>query len=204
MTLARCPDPLPKDLVGQIEALASFWAAHPTRPRLPTQAIASWDALVREWADELSLPLLIRKVGRDTVRGKILEHQSGRELVCTDNSPAAWLYMQADAGLRMAPTDVRDALASDRIPMAMVMDSRMREEARYRCSRISGPSPNVLGWKLCHKRQVRLRGRGPVETRPIELLREHFIDFLSPSNMFLVPLNLGGLGELQEFIAAIG
>ena len=35
---------------------------------------------------------------------------------------------------------------------------------------------------------------------PVEELEEHFIKFLSPSNMFLIPKRLGGLGEIPQVI----
>ena len=34
----------------------------------------------------------------------------------------------------------------------------------------------------------------------IEIIEEHFMKLANPRNMFLVPLEIGGLGEIQEFI----
>ena len=34
----------------------------------------------------------------------------------------------------------------------------------------------------------------------IEVIEEHFMKLANPRNMFLVPLEIGGLGEIQEFI----
>ncbi len=100
--------------------------------------------------------------------------------------------------------DIRSYLQRDEIPVAMVVDREMVARSRYRCSKVAVPNPNKLRWKVCHRRKVALRGRGPVNQRSIDHLQAHFRDFLSPSNMFLVPLTLAGLGELPHFIKAIG
>jgi hypothetical protein len=206
MDLPLCPSPLPEDLNREIERMASFWARHPLRPRLARATVQSWDELVREWSEAGDVPLLVRKVSRGTLRGQVLRHDSGREIVPTDNSPASWLWLQAAAGKRMCLDDIRATLQRDELPVTMVVDGAMRdsEQVRYRCSRVSGPSTNALGWKLCHKHPVGLNGRGPLERRPIETLRAHLRTFLSPSNLFVVPLEIGGLGELTQFIEAIG
>jgi hypothetical protein len=52
-------------------------------------------------------------------------------------------------------------------------------------------------------RRIGLGGRDPLKHRHLLDLKLHFRDFLSPSNMFLVPKALGGLGELPQFIEAL-
>ena len=91
----------------------------------------------------------------------------------------------------------------------MVLDRNMRQTSRYKrtLGTMACPgdasqrmkSPGKLGWKVCHIKEVRLGGRGPIREREITLLQSHFVAFLAPSNMFLVPLELGGLGELPYF-----
>jgi hypothetical protein len=44
-----------------------------------------------------------------------------------------------------------------------------------------------------------MNSRLPVEEISITSLETHFRRFISPSNMFLVPKILGGLGELTQF-----
>jgi hypothetical protein len=206
MSLPTCPSTLPDDLNQEIERLAAYWARHPLRPRLTLATVQAWDELVCEWAAADDLPLLVRKVSRGVLRGQALRHDSGRDIVPTDNSPASWVWLQAAAGRRMSLDDIRETLLRDELPVTMVVDGAMRasDQVRYRCSRVSGPSTNSLGWKLCHKHPVGLNGRGLLEQRPIEALRSHFRTFLSPSNLFVVPLEIGGLGELTQFIEAIG
>ncbi len=201
--LPECPNPLPTDLDGELRRLASLWAKHPIRPRIQPTIATHWDDLIASWAADDSLPLLIRKRERGVARGEVIIHDTGRELVLTDNSPAWCSYLGAFSERLPSLSDIRSALMEDAIPVTMVVDREMVARARYRCCTVGEPSPNTCGWKVCHKREVGLGGRRPVKHRPLNDLKTHFRDFLSPSNMFLVPLLLGGLGELTEFIEAI-
>jgi hypothetical protein len=201
--LPECPNLLPTDVEGELSRLASLWAKHPIRPRIRPETAAHWDDLIASWAADDSLPLLIRKRERGVARGEVVIHDTGRELVLTDNSPAWWSYLGAFSERLPSLSDVRSALMEDTIPVTMVVDREMVARSRYRCCTVGEPGPNTRGWKVCHKREVGLGGRHPFKHRPLNLLQAHFRDFLSPSNMFLVPLLLGGLGELPQFIEAI-
>lgn len=202
--LPCCPDPLPEDLDRELARLASLWAKHSARPRLDAPVAQHWDELIRLWSIEPSLPLLVRKSEQGVARGEVIRHESGRELVLTDNSPASWSYMLAFAKARPSLKDICGYLERNEIPIAMVIDREMLARARYKCSKVTVANPNKLGWKVCHRRKLALRGRGSVKHRDISYLQSHFRDFLAPSNMFLVPLALGGLGELRHFIEAVG
>lgn len=85
----------------------------------------------------------------------------------------------------------------------MIVDPEMRARAHYKCSMATVANPNTLGWKVCHRRKLALPGRGSVKQRNIVDLQSHFRDFVAPSNMFLVPNVLSGLGELPHFIEAV-
>ena len=202
--LPSCPDPLPEDLDRELERLASLWAKHSVRPRLDAAVARYWDDLIRSWSVDPSLPLLIRKKEKGVARGEVILHESGRKLVLTHNSPASWSYMLAFAKAKPLLENIRSYLERDEIPVAMVVDRQMVARSRYKCSRVKAANPNILRWKVCHRRKVALRGRGTVKHRDIAYLQSHFRDFLAPSNIFLVPLELDGLGELLHFIRAIG
>ena len=45
--------------------------------------------------------------------------------------------------------------------------------------------------------------RGPLQDVPIEKIHRHFKDFVSPSNIFLIPKSISGLGEVPHFIEAM-
>ena len=198
-----CPNPLPDDLVGELVNLARLWARHADCPHLDPQTVRYWDKLISSWSTDSKLPLLIRKREKNVARGEAIRHATGRELVLTDNSPASWSYMLAYAREKPSIEDILSFLGRDKIPISMVVDRQMKARSRYLCSKVSVPNPNKLGWKVCHIKKVGLGGRGTVKEKPIHILQSHFRTFLAPSNMFLVPLVLGGLGELPQFIEAM-
>jgi hypothetical protein len=200
--LPECPNPLPADLDGELRRLASLWAKHPVRPRIEPREAAHWDDLIGAWAADESLPLFIRKSRGLEVRGEVIIHDSGRELVPTDNSAALWSYLSAFCGQMPSISDIRSALKEDLIPVAMMVTREMKERSLYKC-RVAELSPNTLGWKVCHRRRVGLGSRSPLKHRRLPDLQLHFRNFLSPSNMFLVPKLIGGLGEVPQFIEAL-
>ncbi len=65
---------------------------------------------------------------------------------------------------------------------------------------LSEYSINTLGFKLCHIEEIGLNTRTPIEEIGITALEAHFIKMNNPKNMFLVPLELSGLGEVPDFI----
>ena len=79
----------------KLRELGRIWAHSPFRPRLPEMTKAHWDNLLNEWASS-NLPLIVRKSGG--VRGSIVKHNSGREVIIADNSPAQWSFSRAFEG----------------------------------------------------------------------------------------------------------
>ncbi len=147
------------------------------------------------------MPLFVRRLRAG--RGSVLPHQSGRSLVPTDNSPANWALSFALSGECPTLDEVRAFVKADAIPVAMAMRKPEREKAAFRCTRAKGAQLNALGWKVAHVRDVGLGQRVELTTAPLERLVEHFQRFMSPSNMFVVPLRWAGLAELPEVIEAV-
>lgn len=198
--LPRCPDRLPPYFDRRLRSLAERWASSDLRPKLTKRVLVHWDRLIDNWIRDSSLPLYVRKRGAGLSRGCPLQHTTGRTLVPTDNSPAHWSFMSAYKGLRPSLDEVRDEIQADHIPIAMALIARTEKpKAKFRCCRSSLGNPNVLGWKICHKSPVKLQVRGNLTKIPIEIIHRHFRDFLAPSNMFLIPKALSGLGELTHF-----
>jgi hypothetical protein len=100
--------------------------------------------------------------------------------------------------------EVKAMLAGDKIPIAMVMKAIERPGATYRCTRQTVEGPNARGWKVAHIRDVGLGYTCELERLPLSVLRDHFVRFLSPANMFLVPKAYAGVAETPEFIEVFG
>lgn len=204
--LPSCPDPLPADLASAVECLASLWATHPDRPRIEAAVIGNWEKLITDWIGDKQLPLLIRKSGNGGLRGEKSCHKSCRGLVRADNSPAWWSCALAFSGKCPSISDIHDLFERDQIPFALTLTQQEKAHSTYKCTSkiLRRNNPNKLGWKVCHRTAIGLSSNNSIEQMPIENLEKHFRQFISPSNMFLIPKKLGGLGELPQFICAIG
>jgi hypothetical protein len=99
--------------------------------------------------------------------------------------------------------EIAQAFADDQIPVAMAFKKEERAAAKYRGTRSQLEHLNAAGWKLAHIIPVAVGGRTPLESRPLPSLEQHLLRFLSPRNMFVVPLPWAGLAETVEMTAAI-
>ena len=136
-------------------------------------------------------------------RGHALVHVgTGRTLVPTDNSPAHWSMSLALCGTCPSLDEIREHLATNRIPVAMVIRAAEKLGAKYTCTRQSTRGPNDMGWKVAHVENVGIGYADAVTLLPWAVLTAHFVRFLSPSNMFLVPKEYAGVAETPEFIEA--
>lgn len=198
--IASCPEQLPAPVARAVREFASAWASSTVRPRVHSVVRRNWLALLHAWVGDARLPLFIRrpKAGR----GSVLAHESGRSLVPTDNTPANWALSLALSGKCPTLGEVRAALDADQLPVAMALHKKEKRKARFRCTRAKGAKLNRLGWKVAHIQDVGL-GQLKLESAPIERLVEHFLCFLSPTNMFVVPLKWAGIAELPEVIEAV-
>lgn len=202
LDVPRCPETLAPELEAVIEQFAALWFTSPHRPRVGAECSARWDALLDAWIGAGDLPLLIR-AGAGKRRGQAPPHESGRLVVCTDNSPAHWSLALALQGKCPTLDEVRALFAADRLPVCMAMSGLERVSAKYRCNR-QALNLNTLGWKVCHREPVGERRPQISERAPLERITSHFGRFLRPANMFLVPKKWAGLGELVGVIRAFG
>jgi hypothetical protein len=180
--------------------IGRLWAESVERPRVSPDLRQAWDQLIDQWADS-ALPLVIRKSGN--IRGAALLHETGREIVLADNSPAQWAFMRAYTGHRYTLANIRDMLGRDVIPFAYATKAAEKAQMKFRCTLAGADNVNKCGWKLCHVYDIGLSTRTPVSLVPLETLVRHFKLFMKPSNHFVVPLAWSGLGEVREVIEAI-
>jgi hypothetical protein len=197
--LPRCPEKLPVAVGELISALGQTWRESSERPRIEDSVLDQWSELVSSWANDSTLPLLVRK--SSLVRGSELQHVSGRIIVPCDNSPAQWACHLALRGNVPTLEEIRAGFRSDLIPVSFAHKSGEHSLRRFHCT-LRKHTVNKAGWKLCHIDPVGLRSRIPLREVPIEVLKRAFFDLLDPKNFFVLPITWGGLGEAPEFIRA--
>lgn len=180
-----------------IRKIAEDWLISNERPRVDEDVLEAWDRLIVEWIGAADLPLLIRAKGS---RGQPFAHVTGRALVCADNSPANWALSSALKRRVPSISEIHESLATGRLPIALALKREERTSASYRgtLSAMDPPNLNTLGWRVCHVLDIGIRSRGAIEDLPFERLATHFRLFLHPRNLFVVPKQLGCLGELPE------
>ncbi|MFP6634026.1 MAG: hypothetical protein VCD16_15445 [Planctomycetota bacterium] len=122
--------------------------------------------------------------------------------MAVDNSPPQWAY--ALALNRICPTleEISTLQERDQVPVAMVLKKSEKKAATYRCAG-GRDTMNSSGWKLCHIEPVGLGRRGETAELPLDEIEDHFRKLMSPRNMFVVPKNRSGLGELPEMSEAV-
>lgn len=189
-----------KDLVGDsirrnIQQIGWLWAQSPNNPAINTDILKQWSILIQDWKNDPTMPLIVRK--HTSQRGQELTHSTGRKIIVADNSFAVWVFHCVLNELCFTLPQIRGLLEIDAIPIALALHSETKQLAKYRKTL----GNNVLkDWKLCHIKPVGLNTRTAIADLAIKKLEEHFIRYANPMNMFILPKEIGGLGEIQEFI----
>ncbi len=117
----------------------------------------------------------------------------------TDNSPAQWACHLALGSRVPSLSDIRDGFEKDTIPIAFAHKKEEKERRRYH-KNLGAHSINKAGWKLCHIVPVGLNKHVLLAEIDVSDLKKAFVDLMSPSNYFLLPIKWGGLGEVPEFV----
>lgn len=182
-----------------LRRLASNWRESPRRPSISGHDALAWHSVVQEWVQDRTLPLLVRRPRYG--RGREITHSCGRVLVPTDDTPAMYLLSLAMEQRRPSCESLAAALRNGRFPVALSLTDEERRNARYTgtAQTMDAPNLNELGYSVCHITHVGLR-RVPLEERTEVELVAHSLLLLSPVNMFVVPKEYAGLGELPEFV----
>ena len=184
---------IPDDLSKLLAQCGRLIADADWRPQPPPEVLLEWDANIEAWIADRKKPLFVRR--SSLPRGTVLVHDTGRQLVPTDNTPAHWVFAQAVSG---ASPQIKEVTLFE-IPVAMAIKRSEKETATYLSS---GRKGLLNDWKLCHIEPVKV-GRGDISTVPIQSLEDQLRRFLKPSNMFMVPKAIGGLGEIPDVIDAV-
>ncbi len=197
MPFPECPDFQPdSDLVRILLDWGQSWAADRRRPSPEASVSEQWTRLINEWAHTTDLPLLIRSSKGS--RGAALVHDTGRIIVCTDNSPAQCAFEKACAGDRPTLDDIREVLRNDKLPVALALKAAERRVARYQCTLSQAVTVNTRGWKLGHLDAVGIGRCDALQSAELSRLQFHFLRLMSPANQFVIPLQWAGLAEIEE------
>lgn len=187
-----------EDVRNKIKELGILWKSSTKRPKVSIDVLSSWDNLISEWANDESMPLIIRKGSH---RGQEFIHPSGRIIVVSDNTFALWVYHNVLQGRVFQLNHLRNLLAKNEVPMVYALTKEEKEKAKY--TKVLGTdalSNADAKWKLCHIEPVGLNTRKRLEDIDINELIKVFKKYANPMNMFMLPKEIGGLGEIQEFI----
>ena len=181
----------------KLHELGRLWKQSDSNPKINEKIKEKWEQLIIDWKENKKLPLIVRK--GSGIRGSELVHITGRRIIITDNSFSQWVYSNVLDGIVYSLDDIDKMLKNDEIPMCF---ARKKEDAnKIKFKKVLGNySVNKRGWKLCHIDSVGLNSKAPIQKIDINELEKHFIKLGNPKNMFLLPLEIGSLGEIQEFI----
>lgn len=187
------------EIRNKIKELSRLWKSSENRLNVSIDVLNSWDKLISKWAQYESMPLIIRK---GSCRGQEFTHSSGRKVIVSDNTFALWVYRNVINGKTYDGLQtLKEMLDSNEIPMVYALTKEDKKKAKY--TKILGKealSDTEAKWELCHIEPVGLNSRKNIEDMDINELIMYFKRYASPMNMFLLPKEIGGLGEIQEFI----
>ena len=93
--------------------------------------------------------------------------------------------------------DAKEILQNNMIPMLFMRTKDGKQKAKY--SKPLGTDA-LQGWKLCHIEPIGFNSSKSINEIDIHSIEEHFRKYANPYNMFVLPKEIGDLGEIQVFI----
>lgn len=188
------------DLVGneireKIREIGKLWYNSPNKKKISKEVVDYWENLIKEWIKDKELPLVVRK--DKNLKGQEVEHPTGRKIVFADNSFAIWVLCNVINNKKYSLEEIKNLLKSDEIPFMLAAEKEQKTKAKYKKNLRTN---EISGWKLCHKDGVGFNKRTKIADMGIDEIEEHFYKYANPNNMFVLPKEIGFLGELKEFI----
>ena len=189
-----------KDLVGKeirmkIKEIGTLWRNSPNNPQIDAEILKNWNNLIEEWIADKDMPLIIRK--ETSKRGQSFMHPSGREIIISDNTAAIWAYRNALDGTVFTLSEIKNLLNQNKLPMVFIVTKEIKDKAKYTKPLGEFAMPE---WKLCHIQPVGFNTNTSIEGLEISDIENHFRKYLNPNNMFVLPKEIGYLGEIDVFI----
>ncbi len=190
-----------KDLIGneireKIREIGVLWRNSQHNPQINDEVLNHWNNVILEWNDDEGMPLVIRK-DANKQKGMSITHPCGREIIVSDNTFAIWVYNRVLNNITYSLSQLKEMLYGNEIPMVFMQAKRMTEKATFNKPLGAFSLPE---WKLCHIEPVGFNTNKAIEELSLIDIKEHFKKYASPSNMFVLPKEIGDLGEIQIFI----
>ena len=141
------------------------------------------------------MPLIIRK--ETSKRGQAFNHPCGREIIVSDNTVAIWVFSNVLKGKVFTLNGIKELLQNNELPMVFMATKEIKAKAKYTKSL---GSYALSSWKVCHIQPVGFNTNASIEDLEISDIKGHFRKYVNPNNMFLLPKEIGYLGEIDVFI----
>lgn len=189
-----------KDLVGddirqKIKEIGLLWRNSPNNPSIDREVLRNWDNLIEEWINDETMPLIIRK--ETNKRGQAFIHPCGREIIVSDNTVALWVFSNVLKKQVFTLSDIKELLKQNELPMVFMATKEIKEKAKY--NKPLGTNP-LSNWKLCHIAPIGFNTHTSIMNLEIADIKDHFRKYINPNNMFVLPKEIGYLGEIDIFI----
>ncbi len=191
----RTMDLVGDDIRQKIKEIGLLWRNSPNNPSIDSELLRKWDKLIDEWIEDETMPLIIRK--ETSKRGESFMHPSGREIIVSDNTVAIWVFSNVLNGKVFTLSDIKECLKHNELPMVFMATKEIKENAKY--TKPLGDY-KLLNWKVCHVKSVGFNTNKSIEKLDISEIKEHFRKYANPNNMFVLPKEIGYLGEIDVFI----
>ncbi len=189
-----------KDFVGEeirmkIKEIGALWRNSSNNPQIDVEVLENWNNLIEEWIADKDMPLIIRK--ETSKRGQAFNHPCGREIIVSDNTVAIWVFSNVLRGKVFTLSDIKELLQNNELPMVFMTTKEIKAKAKY--TKPLG-SYALSNWKVCHIQPVGFNTNTSIEDLEISDIEDHFRKYVNPNNMFVLPKEIGYLGEIDVFI----
>lgn len=189
-----------KDIIGdeireKIREIGTLWRESKHNPNISESVLGSWKEVLWEWVHDNTMPLIVRK--NTSMKGQSIIHSSGREIIISDNTFAIWVYGRVMNGEVYTLVELKDMLLQNEIPMVFMQTKDVQEKAKYTKPLGAFSLPE---WKLCHIEPIGFNTNKNIKELDIDDIKEHFMKYANPNNMFVLPKEIGDLGEISIFI----
>jgi hypothetical protein len=94
-------------------------------------------------------------------------------------------------------TQIKELLSQKELPVVFMATKDIKAKAKY--TKPLG-SYALSDWKLCHIQPVGFNTHTSIEDLEISDIEDHFRKYVNPNNMFVLPKEIGYLGEIDVFI----